>query len=53
VAVGLLPTSAALALSRLEPYGFLIVFCLLLTGILGSLIGPVIRIIVGLLGVFI
>jgi len=42
VAVGLLPYRAADALARLEPYGFLIVVVLLLTGVLQSLIGPLV-----------
>ncbi len=40
VAVGLLPGSASYLLSRLEPYGFMIVVVLLLTGILQNIIGP-------------
>ncbi len=49
VAVGVLPRSPARALAALEPYGFLIVFVLLLSGVLGTLIGPVIRTILGVL----
>ena len=49
VAVGLLPHGPARALARVEPYGFLIVFGLLLTGTLGFLIGPVIHLILILL----
>ena len=40
VAVGLLPGSASSRLSRLEPYGFIIIVGLLLTGILQNVIGP-------------
>jgi len=40
VAVGLLPGPAGYHLSRLEPYGFIIIVALLLTGVLQSVIGP-------------
>lgn len=40
VAVGLLPDSAGAALSRLESYGLIIIVALLVTGLLGQLIGP-------------
>ncbi len=40
VAVGLLPGPASYALSRLEPYGFIIIIVLLLLGVLQSVIGP-------------
>jgi len=49
VAVGLLPREAARALARVEPFGFLIVFALLLTGVLGVIIGPFVTGIVGAL----
>ncbi|RMF24854.1 MAG: site-2 protease family protein [Deltaproteobacteria bacterium] len=52
VAVGLLPHGPARTLAALEPYGFLIVFVLLLSGVLGSLIGPVIRQILSVLQIF-
>jgi Zn-dependent protease len=42
VAVGLLPGPAAYQLSRLEPYGFLIIVGLLLLGVLQNIIGPAI-----------
>ncbi|MFQ5581445.1 MAG: site-2 protease family protein [Mariprofundaceae bacterium] len=42
VAVGLLPGPAAYQLSRLEPFGFLIIVALLLMGILQKVIGPLI-----------
>jgi len=42
VAVGLLPGPAAYRLSRLEPYGFLIIVVLLLTGVLQVVIGPLV-----------
>ena len=40
VAVGLLPSSASIALSRIEPYGFIILIVLLFTGVLWSVLGP-------------
>ncbi|MEK6805430.1 MAG: site-2 protease family protein [Pseudomonadota bacterium] len=40
VAVGLLPMNAAVALSRLEPYGMIILILLLATGVLGKIMGP-------------
>ncbi len=40
IAVSLLPRPAAYQLSRVEPYGFIIIVVLLLTGWLGRLIGP-------------
>jgi len=42
VAVGLLPGRAAYQLSRIEPYGFLIIVVLLMTGLLQQLIGPLV-----------
>ncbi len=41
VAVGLLPGRWAWRLSRLEPYGFMILLALMLTGVLWIVIGPV------------
>jgi Zn-dependent protease len=40
IAVSLLPRPAAYQLSRVEPYGFIIIVVLLLTGWLGRIIGP-------------
>ena len=40
VAVGLLPGRLAYSLSRVEPYGFMIIIVLLFTGMLQRLIGP-------------
>ena len=40
VAVGLLPGPASYRLARLEPYGFMIVVLLLVSGVLQKLIGP-------------
>jgi len=42
VAVGLLPGPMAYQLSRLEPFGFLIIVALLLLGVLQAVIGPLI-----------
>jgi len=42
VAVGLLPGPLAYQLSRIEPFGFLIIILLLISGILQSTIGPLI-----------
>lgn len=49
VLFGLLPMPAAVAFSRLEPYGLLIVMALLFTGVLGTVLGPVTRTLVGVL----
>jgi Zn-dependent protease len=43
VAVGLLPGPLAWQLSRLEPYGFFILIGLMLTGVLGYVIGPAVE----------
>lgn len=42
VAVGLLPGPMAYQLSRIEPYGFLIIVALLIFGVLQSVIGPLV-----------
>jgi Zn-dependent protease len=41
VATGLLPPQPALALARLEPYGILILMVLLITGIVGDFLRPI------------
>ncbi len=51
VAVGLLPHNLAEPLARLEPFGFVIVFGLLMTGVLGTVMGPVIHLVLGVLGI--
>jgi Zn-dependent protease len=51
VAVGLLPGPWAWQLARIEPYGFFILIALLATGILGSLIGPPIELVMHLVAV--
>ncbi len=43
VMVGLLPLGAARAFSRLEPYGFLILFLLLYTNTVNAMIDPIIN----------
>jgi Zn-dependent protease len=55
IAVSLLPTRAALAWSRLEPFGFIIIVVLMFTPLLGDLIRPIrdagaslLRVVVGL-----
>lgn len=42
VAVGLLPGPMAYQLSRLEPFGFMIIVVLLMLGVLQSIIGPLV-----------
>ena len=42
VAVGLLPGPMAYQLSRLEPFGFIIIILLLVSGVLQSIIGPLV-----------
>lgn len=49
VLFGLLPRPAAVVLSRLEPYGMLIVMALLFTGVLGVVLRPVTSALVGVL----
>jgi len=52
VLIGLLPHKQAAAYSRIEPYGFFIVIILLMTGIAGALINPLINLIFALLSLF-
>ena len=49
VAVGLLPPKPAYYLSRLEPYGFIIILVLLATGVLGYLIMPIITLVMSMI----
>ncbi len=44
IAVGLLPGRAAYALSRLEPWGFMVILLLLVSGVLGDLMRPLLRV---------
>ncbi|MDD2942185.1 MAG: site-2 protease family protein [bacterium] len=50
IAVGLLPLNLAVKLARLEPYGLLIVFFLLYSGVLNKLLMPAISLLQKLLG---
>lgn len=47
VAVGLLPNRPAYALARVEPYGIWILVALLVSGLLGGLLWPVIAVVMG------
>lgn len=53
VAVGLLPDSLARPLARMEPFGFMVVFGLLISGVLGSFLGPVVGAVIAVLSVLI
>lgn len=48
VLVGLLPEPHSSALARVEPYGFLIILLLLMTNVLDGLIGPPVRLLLGI-----
>lgn len=56
IAISLLPNRAAWQFSRLEPFGFPILLVLMFTGLLGSIMSPLIglfaRLIEGLLGLY-
>lgn len=52
VLTGILPHQQAMAYSRIEPYGFIIVIVLLMTGVAGLFISPLIRMIMVLLSFF-
>jgi Zn-dependent protease len=41
VLLGVLPPSGARVIELLRPYGFLILYALMLTGILSSVLGPI------------
>ncbi len=43
IALSLLPDSVARGYARLEPYGFMLVIALLVTGVLGTLMTPILR----------
>ena len=55
VAVGLLPMKPAIALSKIEPYGMVILIVLMVTGILSQILGPLVGLsqnaILGLFGI--
>ncbi|MGI9264114.1 MAG: site-2 protease family protein [Gammaproteobacteria bacterium] len=48
VLAGLLPPKQAVVFERIEPYGLVIIMALLFTGVLGSILGPLIGIVRGL-----
>lgn len=52
VLTGFLPHQQAVAFSKIEPYGFFIVIILLMTGIAGIFINPIIRLMLALLSLF-
>ncbi len=53
VAVGLLPMKQAIALSKIEPYGMVILIVLMFTGVLGKILGPLVGMSqTGVLGLF-
>jgi Zn-dependent protease len=51
VLLGVAPEPIANMVERLRPYGFLILYALMLTGVLGTLLGPVANYLLYLLGV--
>jgi Zn-dependent protease len=52
IAVSLLPNHLAAKFAQLERYGFVILIVLLFTGILNSILGPLINLVYGLLNFF-
>lgn len=50
VMTGLLPGPLAWKFSRIEPYGFMILLALLVTGVLGKIMWPAISLVMGALG---
>ncbi len=50
VLVGLLPQPYSSLVARVEPFGFLIIILLLMTHTLDNLIEPIVRVVVGILG---
>jgi Zn-dependent protease len=44
---GLLPPSVAMKFDRIEPFGFMIVIALIMTGVLWSIIGPIFNAVLG------
>ena len=51
VIAGFVPEPVAVAIDRLRPYGFVILYALMLTGVLSTYVFPIARSIAGLLGV--
>jgi Zn-dependent protease len=49
VLTGILPPEGARFMYRIEPYGLFIVFGLMVTGILGTLLWPVMNVLINLL----
>lgn len=49
VLMGLLPPREAVAYSRLEPYGFIILIVLISAGIVGRVVWPIVSVVTGLL----
>ena len=47
VLIGVLPASSAGLVERLRPFGFIVLYALMLTGVLWTLIGPLYRLILG------
>jgi len=47
VLMGLLPSEAAAAVERIRPYGFLVIYALMLSGLLSAVLRPVQRFILG------
>ncbi|HEV7929789.1 MAG TPA: site-2 protease family protein [Nitrosospira sp.] len=52
IAVSLLPHRLANSFARIEPYGFMILLLLLMTGVLGAIIGPFIALTIQLVALF-
>jgi Zn-dependent protease len=50
VLMGILPSRMSYQLSKLEPYGFIIIIMLFYTGIVWTVIGPVVNLLIRLLG---
>ncbi len=49
ILTGILPMRQAIAFSRIEPYGFFILFALLLVGVIGGIIWPIVQFFTGIL----
>ncbi|MCC7241053.1 MAG: site-2 protease family protein [Acidobacteria bacterium] len=49
VLMGLLPASGAAVMDRIRPYGFLVLYALMLTGVLAAIMRPVQRLVLGVL----
>ena len=50
VLVGLLPRRLSMAVARIEPFGFLIIILLLMTNKIDFILGPIRRLVLGMLG---